>query len=123
MRSWIGFHFNNFPNYLQSFCEKQEDLNILQELHHRQFFQPKGSPPFSSSMIRFALLLRYTSAAAYRIIQQHLPLPSTSLLEKLRSSKVAIQCSSQNAIHLKIQCSSQNALASMPSSAHLKMDT
>ena len=39
-------------------------------------------------MIRFALLLKYTSAAAYKIIQQHLPLPPTSLLEKLRSSKV-----------------------------------
>ena len=79
---------NNFPNYLQSFREKQEDFNILHELNHRQFFQPKGSPPFSSSMVRFALLLRYTSAAAYKIIKQHLPLPSTSLLEKLRSCKV-----------------------------------
>ena len=49
---------------------------------------PKGSPPFSPSMIRFALLLRYTSASAYRIAKQHLPLPSTSLLEKLRSCKV-----------------------------------
>ena len=58
---------NNFPNYLQSFREKQENLYILQELNHRQSFQPKGSPPFSSSMIRFALLLRYASAAAYKI--------------------------------------------------------
>ena len=40
-------------------------------------------------MIQFALLLRYTSAAAYKIIKQHLPLPSTSSLEKLRSCKVA----------------------------------
>ena len=58
---------------------------MLQELNHRQFFHPKGSPPFSSSMIGFALLLGCTSAAAYKIIKQHLPLPSTSLLEKLVS--------------------------------------
>ena len=59
---------HNFPNYLQSFCEKQEDFSILHELNDRQFFQPKGSPPFSSSMVRFALLLRYTSAAAYKLL-------------------------------------------------------
>ena len=59
------------------------------ESNNRQFFQPKGGPPFSSSIIRFALLLWYTSAAAYKIIKQHLPLPSISLLEKLRSNKVA----------------------------------
>ena len=81
---------NNFLNYLQSFREKQEDLNILQELNHRQFFHPKGSPPFSSSIIRFALLLRYTSAAAYKIIKQHLPLPSTSLLENLEVVKLIL---------------------------------
>ena len=39
-------------------------------------------------MIQFALFLRYTSATAYHIIKQHLPLPSTSLLEKLQSCKV-----------------------------------
>ena len=80
---------NNFPNYLQSFHEKHKDFNMLHELNNRLCFLPKGSSPFSSSIIRFALLLRYTSAAAYKIIKQHLPLPSTSLLEKLRSNKVA----------------------------------
>ena len=71
---------NNFPNYLQSFHEKHKGFNMLHELNNRQFFQPKGGPPFSSSISRFALLLRYTSAA----------LPSTSLiLEKFRSNKVA----------------------------------
>ena len=62
---------------------------MLHELNNRQFFQPKGGSPFSSSIVRFALLLGYTSAAAYKIIKQHLPLPSTSSLEKLRSNKVA----------------------------------
>ena len=62
---------------------------MLHELNNRQFFQPKGGLPFSSSIIRFALILRYTSAAACKITKQHLPLPSTSLLKKLRSNKVA----------------------------------
>ena len=39
-------------------------------------------------MIRFALLLKYTSAAAYKIVKQQLPLSSTLLLEKLKSCKV-----------------------------------
>ena len=39
-------------------------------------------------MIQFALLLKYTSAAAYKIVKQQLALPSTLLLEKLKSCKV-----------------------------------
>ena len=62
---------------------------MLHELDNGQFFQPKRGLPFLSSVIRFALLLRYTSATAYMIIKQHLPLPSTSLLKKLRSNKFA----------------------------------
>ena len=42
---------SNFPNYLQSFHEKQENVNILHEPNNRQFFKPKESPPFSPSMI------------------------------------------------------------------------
>ena len=39
-------------------------------------------------MIRFALLVRYTSAQAYKILLQHFPFPSFSLLSKLKSSNV-----------------------------------
>jgi len=80
--------FYNFPSYLRSFEEIQKEFAILHELNERQYYKPKGGPPYSSSLIRWALLLRYTSASGYSILRQHLPLPSTSLLEKLRSSKV-----------------------------------
>ena len=35
-------------------------------------------------MLRFALLLRYTPKQAYKLLLCHFPLPSTSLLKKLK---------------------------------------
>jgi len=79
---------DNFSSYLLTVGEKHDECSIANELDLREFYQPKGSPQFSSKMIRFTLLLQYTSATAYRIVKEHLPLPSSSLLEKLRSGKL-----------------------------------
>ena len=39
-------------------------------------------------MIRFSLLLRYTSLQAYRILLEKFPMPSLSLLNKIQSGGV-----------------------------------
>ena len=53
----------NFPNYLQNVISS--DGNLIQKLQRRQHYKLKGRPPYSYEMIRFALLLRYTSSQAY----------------------------------------------------------
>ena len=45
---------------------------------------PKGRPPFSSDVIRYALLLRYTSPAVYKMLLQKFPVPSFALLKELQ---------------------------------------
>ena len=50
----------------------------------RNFYSAKGSPTYSSEMIKFALLLRYTSALAFKILLKEFPLPSFSLVKWLK---------------------------------------
>ena len=73
----------NFPSYLQTSAPKN---SILNELQSRQNYKPQSRLPYSSEMIRLALLLRYTSLQSYKILLKHFPLPSVSLLAKLKSS-------------------------------------
>ena len=53
-----------------------------------QHHSSKGHPPYSSDKICFTLLLRYTSEQAYFLLLKTLPLPSISLLRKLRKSTI-----------------------------------
>ena len=70
----------NFPSYLNSFDENKFIAKMSKLQHHSL----KGRPPYSSDMICFTLLLRYTSEQAYSLLLKTLPLPSISLLRKLR---------------------------------------
>ena len=63
---------------------------LIQELQTRQHYKPKGRPPYSSKMIRFSLLICYTSTQAYKILLQKLPFPSLSLLAKLKSGSMDV---------------------------------
>ena len=73
----------NFPVYLKS---KGTEINtILTELNEIKHYKPQGRPTYSSSMIQYALLLRYTSAQSYKLLLDQLPLPSFSLLRKIQS--------------------------------------
>ena len=54
----------------------------------KQHYKAKAHVPFSAELIRLALLLRYTSAQAYRLLQENFPLPSLSLLQKLRKGNL-----------------------------------
>ena len=45
-------------------------------------------PPFSADLIRYVLLLCYTSRHTYKLLLEKFPLPSFSLFEKIQSGGV-----------------------------------
>ena len=53
----------NFPAYIRTTATENQQL-LLDELKQRELYKPRGCPPFSASMIRFALHLRHTSLQA-----------------------------------------------------------
>jgi hypothetical protein len=77
----------NFPAYIRNVAIDNHN-ELLDELNKRQFFKPKGRPPYSAAMIRYALHLRYTSFQAYKQLLEKLPLPSISLLNKIQQGGV-----------------------------------
>ena len=68
----------NLPNYVR--IEGEQTSSIFEELKQIQF---QKKPRFSSNVIRYALLLRYTSLQSYRLIAKDFPLPSLSFLKKI----------------------------------------
>ena len=78
----------NFPAYLLPQTEKFN--NIFEELHEYKF---KKRLVYSASVIRFALLLRYTSIQSHKTLQKDFPLPSIPLLKKVYSGAIdAVKC-------------------------------
>ena len=67
----------NFPNYIK--LEGKQTFIILEELKELKF---KKKRIFSSIVIRYSLLLRYTSLQAYRLLIKEFPFSSLSLLKK-----------------------------------------
>ena len=47
-----------------------------------------GRPKYSTVIIRFSLLLRYSSCQTYKLLLEQLPLPSLSLLKQLSSGSI-----------------------------------
>ena len=79
---------NNFPPYIRNEGEKSAD--IFDELSQLRF---KKRPHYSSKVIRYALLQRYTSLQGYRMMCEYFPLPSLSLLRKITKGSIdAIKC-------------------------------
>ena len=74
----------NFPSYFNSFSENK----IIAEMSKLQHHSSKGCPPYSSNKICFTLLLCYTSEQAYSLLLKTLPLPSISLLCKLKKGTI-----------------------------------
>ena len=79
----------NFPNYFQN-LNKNDEKDLIKELQKRQHYKPKECLSYSSKMIRFSLLIRYTSTQAYKILLQKLPFPSLPLLAKLKSGSMNV---------------------------------
>ena len=72
----------NLPAYIRA---KANEANpVLQELNEIKHFAPQGRPVYSANIIRWALLLRHTSAQTYRLLLERLPLPSFNLLKKIK---------------------------------------
>lgn len=69
----------NFATHIKASTK----LSLLDELQKIKHLDPKGRPPFSADVMRFALRLRYTSKQAYDTLLEEFPLPSLSLLQKL----------------------------------------
>ena len=73
----------NLPPYIQNRIEDLSINEIFEEIRSLSLYKPQGRPPYSSKVIRYCLLLRYSSRQAYTLLLKELPLPSFSLLEKL----------------------------------------
>ena len=76
----------NLAPYIRNSLNKQNPYFLIEELEKRRNYKPKGHSSFSSEMIRYALLLRYTSLQSYKLLLDKFPLPSISLLNKLQQS-------------------------------------
>ena len=78
----------NFPNYIK--LEGEQTFSILEELKELKF---KKKRIFSSNVIRYSLLLRYTSLQTYRLLMKDFPFPSLSLLKKITEGELdAVTC-------------------------------
>ena len=69
----------NFPAYIRLMAEENGSA-IEDEIHQLRF---KKKPIYSSSLLRYALTLRYTSMQSYKLLQEEFNMPSVSLLKKL----------------------------------------
>ena len=73
----------NLPSYIQNRLDELPPSEIIYEVRSLTFFKPQGRPPYSPNVIRYSLLLRYSSRQTYSLLLNEIPLPSFSLLEKL----------------------------------------
>ena len=79
----------NFPSHIRTFHDGSLRFPFIDELNERRNMHSKGkSPPYSAELLRYAMLLRHTSAQSYRLLLKKFPLPSFSLLEKLHKGGV-----------------------------------
>ena len=74
----------NFRSYLES---QTENFSIFDELRKRQF---KKNQVYPREVIQYALLLRYTSLQPYKLLLDEFPLPSISLLNKIKEGKLML---------------------------------
>ena len=73
----------NFHVYLESYIENIS--SIFDELQKHMFTK---KPVYSAEILRCALLLQYISIQSYRMLLEHFPLPSLSLLRKISSGTI-----------------------------------
>ena len=77
----------NFPQYLKAAVEANPPT-IIDELRKLEYYPGNARPPYSARVMRYALLQRYTSAAAYRVMLKQFPLPSFRLLSRMHSGGI-----------------------------------
>ena len=57
----------NFPSYIKNLVDGNA-CTLLDEIENRRYYKPRGRPPYFSAIIRYALLLRYTSFHSYKLL-------------------------------------------------------
>ena len=72
----------NFPSYLES---QTENISIFDELRKIKF---RKNRVYSSEIIQYALLLRYTSLQSYKLLLDEFSLPSIPLLNKIKEGNI-----------------------------------
>ena len=75
--------FENFPRHIRG--ESERLGGVFDELREIRF---KKGPIYSANLIRYALMLRYSSLQAYRVLLEEFNLPSLSLLRKITKGKI-----------------------------------
>ena len=74
----------NFVSYLRN---KGEVYNkILKEMEKIQQYKSQGRPKYWSMMIRFSLLLRYSSCHTNKLLLEQLPLDIVHLIKNIRNN-------------------------------------
>ena len=76
----------NFPSFIRATSELISD-SISEELQHGRFMK-KGH--YSTALIRYALMLRYTSLQSYKLLLNEFHLPSISYLRKMKQGNLNI---------------------------------
>ena len=62
--------------------------DILEELNDIKYKLPDSNPKYSANLLRYALLLYFSSPQSYRVLLQQLLFPSEIMLRKLASGGV-----------------------------------
>lgn len=75
----------NFLPHIRSEAEKNYD--ILEEMRQLKY---QKRPVYSANLIRYALLLRHTSLASYKLMLNEFKLPSISLLRRITCGKIDV---------------------------------
>ena len=76
----------NLPNYCRN-ASHNYHIEVIDELIKLRFYHPRGRH-YPSAVLRFSLLLRYTSGSAYKLLDKFIPLPSERLLQMLKSHTI-----------------------------------
>ncbi|XP_065651124.1 uncharacterized protein LOC136079317 [Hydra vulgaris] len=89
---------HNFPTYIKS--QAEQFSSVLTELQQIKYMK---KPICSANIIRYSLILRYTSMQSYQLLREELPLPSLSLLKKITSGNIdALSCAKRLKLEGKI---------------------
>ena len=77
----------NFVDYIRN---KSSEIphSVLSNIHKLIFYKQQGRPPYSSDVLKFSLIQRYTSRQAYANLLEEFPLLSISLLRKLTAGGI-----------------------------------
>ena len=86
----------NLSTYIRN--ENENNSSIIEELRELKF---QKCPIYSARIIRYALLVRYTSFQAYKLLLEEFPMPYLSLLEKISKGGVDPVKSSANLLLAK----------------------